>query len=131
MLDRGTVFELAGDFALVEIAGTEKCRGCAACQIFASGRSGVAAVNGLGAVVGDEVEVEIVPATKVAAPALAFGLPFLCFVFGIIVGAIWSEPFSLLGGALGLIVGLVGARWLDGYFFGRGTFRSSLVRKLT
>jgi len=131
MLDRGKVFELDGDTALVEIAGTGECRGCAACQMFAAGRPGVAAVNGIGAVIGDEVEVEIVPAAKMSAPALAFGLPFLCFIFGVIAGAIWSELFSFIGGAIGLAVGLIGARWLDLYFFGRGTFRSRLVRKLT
>ncbi|MFA4843882.1 MAG: SoxR reducing system RseC family protein [Candidatus Margulisiibacteriota bacterium] len=131
MLDRGKVFALDGGSALVDIAGVGECRGCAACQMFAAGHKGVAAVNGVGAVIGDEVEVEIVPVTKMSAPALAFGLPFLCFLFGVIAGAIWSELFSFIGGAIGLAVGLISARWLDLYSFGRGTFRSRLVRKLT
>lgn len=131
MLDRGVVFKLDGDSALVDIAEVGECRGCSACRIFGSGHKGVAALNQIGAVVGDEVEVEIAKAAKVSAPALAFGFPFLCFMFGVVAGAIWSELFSFIGGAVGLTIGLVGARWLDGYFFGRGTFNCRLIRKLT
>ena len=127
MLDRGLVYRVEGDQALVEMFPEAKCRGCAACHLLAPGRHGLTAANPLGAKVGDQVEVEITAEANRLIPLVVFGLPIVCFLLGLAVGSLFSELWSivlalfLLGASFGLV------RRFDRFAAGQAGFQSRIV----
>jgi len=130
ILDRGVVFKIEGSQALVEVVPPSECRGCTACQVFSSGKKGLAAENAAGAGVGDRVQVEVSPAAGVAAPIIAFGIPILFFLIGVVSGSLLSELFSILFGVLFLAAGMLLVRLLDRSIAGQKIFKCRIVRIL-
>jgi positive regulator of sigma E activity len=127
VLDRGVVYQLDGDQALVEMFPEAKCTGCAACQLLAPGRHGLAAANLIGAKVGDKVEVEITQETNRLIPLVVFGLPIGFFVAGLAVGSIFSETWGIILALAALLVSFGLVRWFDRYAAGQARFQSRIV----
>ena len=127
MLERGVVYQLAGDQALIEMFPAAKCRGCAACQLLAPGRHGLTAANPIGAKVGDKVEVEITQEANRLVPLVVFGLPIIFFIVGLAVGSFISEAWSIILALLALGAGFGLVRWFDRYAAGQSRFLSRIV----
>jgi len=127
VLDRGVVYRLDGDRALIEMFPEAKCRGCAACQLLAPGRHGLTAANPLGAKVGDQVEVEITAEANRLIPLIVFGLPIGCFVLGLAAGSLFSELWSIILALLFLGASFYLVRRFDRFAATQARFQSRIV----
>ncbi|MDD4179489.1 MAG: SoxR reducing system RseC family protein [Candidatus Margulisbacteria bacterium] len=131
MLDRGIVCRIEGEKAFIEIAASEKCRGCSACQLLASGQKGVEAENLVGAKIGDLVEVDIPVKGKMLAPIIAFGLPVFFLFLGIILGSFISQRYAIIWGLIFFAVSIRLVRLLDDLLAARPAFKNRITRRLT
>jgi len=106
----GRIEKLEGsmaDVCLTDESCGHDCSTCAGCSKKTKGRM-IKAENTAGAAVGDNVVLKA-PTGKIAvASFLVFFLPVLLTVGGYVLGRqmMWSRPFSLLAGIIGLVLGV-------------------------
>ena len=87
MRQTGYVVADAGGFARVAIGEHLECRKCGAClATVGKKRREIKAENGIGAGVGDKVEVETAPGFMVAAAFLLYILPIVAGAAGALIG---------------------------------------------
>jgi len=130
MLDRGKVCRIEGEKAFIEIVASEKCQGCQACQLLASGQREVAAENRIEAKIGDLVEVDISERGKVLAPLVVFGLPVFFVFLGIILGSFISQRYAIIWGIIFLALSLRLVRLIDDLLSERKVIKNIIIRKL-
>lgn len=118
------VEEGVADIALGEHLECNKCGACLA--TIGKKRKSIKAANGMGADIGDRVEVETPPGFTVAAAFVLFIFPVLAAIAGAIAGRGWL-PAVGLGGTAGAVVmaavffafSLVVIRYIDRVYFSR------------
>jgi positive regulator of sigma E activity len=117
----GTVVEVEGDRAVVELETTESCGSSAACGCCAALQSGRRRLqvekNDLEA--GDTVEVTMPAASGYLSILVVFGLPLALFVVGMVIGARFEPPggandmATIIGGVAGLALAVVVAVFVN------------------
>jgi sigma-E factor negative regulatory protein RseC len=126
MEERVQVVAVQGGHAVVRAASP--AGGCGSCAM--QGGCGVSALgkllrrqgrtwkvaNTVAAKVGDEITVAVPDAAVLAAAFVAYLLPLLCLLAGAAVAASTGtgDPLVALGAGLGLVAGIVLARWQSG-----------------
>ncbi len=125
--ESGTVIKCDGEFADVETERKSSCGGCSAtgvcgtavlAKVFGNRRSIVRVVNSIAANEGDRVVVGLQDGALIRASLVFYIVPILGMLAGAILGEavaeklglIMMEPFSIIGGLLGLISGFMFAR---------------------
>lgn len=93
MKEVGIVRGQQGKKAQVSIQRHAACGDCGACHV---GRDKMTmeatAYNGIGAKVGERVEVEMQFANVMKASMIAYGIPLVVFILGAVVGFYWINP---------------------------------------
>ncbi len=93
-MERGIVRELRGSKAFVEFKSQEACSTCSSkiiCSPSAGSTRRVAAVNALGASIGDTVDVDESELSEIRMAFLQYGIPMIGFVTAV-VGASLISP---------------------------------------
>ncbi len=136
MKQTGIVQRVHGPYVDVLVSRPDACHGCGACKLAADGPRTVTARNEAGAVVGDGVELELSGAMLMRAAGLAYGVPLVMFMLGLLAG----EPIAR---GIGLAIGSSLAAAIAGFIFlgagygivhlcdrslGVGAFMSAAVR---
>jgi len=111
----GTVVEVEGDRAVIELETNESCgssASCGCCSALQSGRRRLRVErNGLEA--GDDVEVTMPAASGYLSALVVFGLPLVLFVVGMLIGGQFepaggaNDMATIIGGVCGLAVAVV------------------------
>ena len=126
MRQKAVVLETNGKIAVIEVSRASMCEGCqnhggcgGHCEltglVAASGKMKAKAVNGIGAVVGDTVEVETGSGTVLGYAALVFLLPIVvCGLFYFLSGLVFaSQTASVIGAAAGFVLTFAGIAVFD------------------
>jgi sigma-E factor negative regulatory protein RseC len=125
--ERAVVISCSGEFADIETERKSSCGGCSAngvcgvgvlAKVFGRRRSIVQVINSIGAKEGDRVIVGLQDGALVRGSFVFYIVPILTMIAGAILSDIFAgrmgltttEPFSILGGLLGLMLGLFLAR---------------------
>jgi positive regulator of sigma E activity len=111
MRETGKVVSTRNDRAEVEVAARGECEHCTAagiCNWTGTSLRKVLAVNRVGAVAGDVVELETVEGTGAKSNLMVFGIPVLLMLAGVLVGglALRKDLWSGILSGVGLVVGL-------------------------
>lgn len=109
----GTVVEVDGDRALVELETNESCgsgAACGCCSAMQSGRRRLH-VERSDLQAGDSVEVTMPAASAYLSALTVFGLPLVLFLAGILIGQMFALPDGSIGMApiIGGVAGLAAA----------------------
>ncbi|NLM64229.1 MAG: SoxR reducing system RseC family protein [Firmicutes bacterium] len=124
-----------GQFVEVLAQRPDACKSCGACKLAESGPHSVTAINRVGAVEGDWVELELDSAHMLRAVAIAYGIPLLAFITGLILGEPVARQLGLrirpslaaaIGGFLLLAIGYYFVHLYD-RSLGAGAFMPSAV----
>lgn len=108
------------------------CSHCSGCELTITGDLTVKADNKLGSRPGDLVLVESENKQILGAAAVMYLVPFLLFfaAYGLCRHLQLGEKVSVLVSFLGLLLGLLPARWLDRRYKTKETVRFRIVRIL-
>jgi positive regulator of sigma E activity len=107
-IETGTVIGVTEGKALVQVQMGEPCAGCAAhrpCSAMGSGFRQIEADNRLGAAVGDRVQIDCPPQSRVVSAAVLFFFPIVLALVGYFVG--YSVQPTEGGGIVGTFAGLI------------------------
>ncbi len=118
MREKGKVVEMADFIAKISLEPSEACKDCPSCNFCRpSGSTRIIEVeNRIGAQVGDEVFIEISHKKSLIAILLLFGVPVLLGLIGLVVGAHYSEGYSVFLGISGFVLGLILAKVINNIF---------------
>ena len=100
----GIVTKCEKDFAFVRITRDSMCGdNCGSCNLCGNKNIEIKAINSKGAKPGDRVEMNMPEQSGFSASLLAYGMPMLILIAGIIVGAVlgYAELFGVI--SLGVI----------------------------
>lgn len=98
----GRVAVLKDGFATVQFTRSKMCKHCGACIYLGDSEAQVDIKNTLGAAAGDFVRVELQAKSFLQANLLAYVLPLIALIAGVLLGTRWSDW-------LGIVLGLAGA----------------------
>lgn len=112
MRETGKVIEVNGDYVKILIKRGTACGSCGACQV---GREKLemimTAENVIGAEIGDTVEVDLETTDLITAALIAYGLPLVALIAGIVGGyygflyfGISSNSSQVIASFLGLVL---------------------------
>jgi sigma-E factor negative regulatory protein RseC len=90
MKQTGTVQSVRGPYVDVLVKRPDACHGCGACKLANDEPRIVAARNDVGALAGDTVEIELSGDILMRAVGLAYGVPLVMFMLGLLLG----EPIA-------------------------------------
>ena len=104
MRETGTVVEMAGHVARVQVEQGPHCGSCCACSALSGGSAELDVPTDTTLEVGSRVVVEIPEQSSWVSSLLLFGLPLVGLVAGVVVGQEW-QPFGLGSNGAALILG--------------------------
>ena len=135
MRETGVVITQQGDLVQVQMTKREKCGECNVCHAFGPGHMVIEADNGIGANIGDVVDVEIEPHKVLTYSFLLFVFPILMMIAGYYVGRFISDQFAASGDLFailcsffGLLLSLVFLRMYDRRIRKRGKSSARVMR---
>ncbi len=106
-----------GERAVVQINRGAQCRGCTACSAFGEGAMRLEALNPVGALPGDQVEVRVEPRRVVRNAMLVFIFPLIMMVGGYFVGSALhrrpEELYGIAGSTAGLVLAFLLLKLID------------------
>ncbi|HOA15201.1 MAG TPA: SoxR reducing system RseC family protein [Bacillota bacterium] len=121
MQQLGRVLSREQGWAVLEIVRPSACKGCGMCQPSANAKR-VKAICDIDAGVGDYVTVEMKDGDVLKAAGIAYGVPLLGFLAGMVAGnglSVYlgrqasSDLFSAVGGFVFLFLAYIGVRKYD------------------
>jgi len=111
IIERGTVIAASEGSVDVRLAGGSACESCGACcHVDRDGVTVEGAANKPGAVVGDQVEVEIPEGSDTRAGVIVFIVPAVGLLAGYLAGYLVARAVGVtgdLGGAIGAVTAVV------------------------
>ena len=135
MKEFALVLEAHDDKAVIEVARSSACAGCSKCMIGRENQTVQAEVeNTIAAKAGDVVEVEMEFSSILSASFIVYGVPFIGFILGALLGYYVVSDFIMISqDILGLICGLIviilayiGIKALDK----KGLFKENFTMKI-
>jgi sigma-E factor negative regulatory protein RseC len=109
MRETGKVIEVSGNYAKILIKRGTACGDCGACQV---GREKLEMVmtaeNVIGADVGDSVEIDLETMNLLSAALIAYGLPLVALIVGIVGGYYGFLYFGMSIGTSQVIASFLG-----------------------
>lgn len=130
MREFGTVINIDGKNAAVELPKNEACERCRACSVGASGLMCLEVVNGVGAQVGDKVEVEVSEGFVIRSLLILYLGPVIALFIGYFLGALISERLGIALALLSVVLYFIALRLFDKLLAARGKSASRIVRIL-
>ena len=111
MREAGTVVEIKGEMAVVELARTKACQNCKVCLTSSDSYKMITeAKNAVNASVGDEIYLELESRNVIVASLIVYILPLLLMSLGYFLGAfLGARIFGARSAELtGIVVGFAG-----------------------
>ncbi|HNU94672.1 MAG TPA: SoxR reducing system RseC family protein [Bacillota bacterium] len=133
MKQTGRVQSVHGPYVDVLVKRPDACHGCGACKLASDEPRTVTARNDVGASVGDTVEIELSGATLMRAVGLAYGVPLVMFMLGLLLGEPITRRIGLavnasLASAITAFIFLAAGYYVIHYYdrsLGAGAFMSA------
>lgn len=109
MREKAIVIDEHGDQAKIQIIRSSACAHCRGCSIGSSEKKEVHlwAKNPLKAKPGQTVEVELTKTAFFKATILAYLVPLIAFIVGLIIGYQLTNPFKITQEIFALIIGIL------------------------
>ena len=133
MKQTGVVQSAHGPYVDVLVKRPDACHGCGACKLASDEPRVVTARNDVGALAGDIVEIELSGATLMRAVGLAYGVPLVMFMLGLLLGEPIARRIGLavnasLASAITAFIFLAAGYYVIHYYdrsLGAGAFMSA------
>ncbi len=138
MREEGTVVEVSGSIARIEIEAKPHCSHCKICDVGREGERILETENTVGASPGDKVILEVPPGQIIKTSLVVYGVPLLGLVGGVALGYLVAGPLGIPGkkdllgiilAAAGLAAALALVALYDRRLTARGTQRVKIVEK--
>ncbi|MDO5110987.1 MAG: SoxR reducing system RseC family protein [Clostridia bacterium] len=100
MQQTGQVIAVENGTATVRIQRCEACEHCGACFRIGEKEADILLHNPVGARVGDYVAIHMRPQNVLLASAIAYGIPLCALLIGVLLGSLWGDVYTALGGVL-------------------------------
>jgi len=118
MEEKGTVTEVSGNIAKVEVDKKQACEACTAssfCNATGERSNIIDATNEIGAQTGQKVIIEFVPGSIIKGSFLVYIVPIIMLVLFSSVAQLVTkkEIFSIIWGVLGIVISFVIIRSVD------------------
>lgn len=109
----GLVIAVSDGQAVLRFERGKMCKRCGACLAVGAREMEMTLNNTLGVAVGDRVSVQLSGAQVAGASLIAYGIPLLLLLAGILLGSLVSDFAALAGGIGGCVVSALLLRLLD------------------
>ena len=138
METRARVIECGDGIALVEAERQSGCgncdpvRGCgksSMSKLFCSKPRRFEVIDPIGTKAGDEVSIGIREGALLRGSIAVYLVPMMTLVAGALLGNGWGERVSILGGAIGLVLGFLWARHYSAVNRGNTRFQPFIVKR--
>ena len=128
-MDRvGEVVEILEDGkAVVRFERTKACKNCKMCANAGENHALTEVENTLKAKVGDLVEISLHSKSLIQATLIAYGIPLILLLAGVIVGSMWSDAVGAIAGIVLALVSFVILRLLEPRFSRVKTFKPRMI----
>lgn len=127
----GKIIKSKGEFAFVKLTRTTACSGCHGCGNSEddSDEIEIRALNEKGANIGDIVEVNMDNQDVLVAAAIAYGIPFVALLSGVLLGnfLFGSELFSIIIGFIFLALSYLGINTKENEFYNSKKYVPEIV----
>ena len=130
MLQRGFVLAADDQTAVVRFRRSSACGHCHACFGEGAEEGEIALANPLHARPGDTVELQIHARSVLTASAIAYGVPLIALLAGALLGSLWGDMGTAVGGLLFTAGAFLLLRALNGRLSRAAEFRPRMVRVL-
>jgi sigma-E factor negative regulatory protein RseC len=132
MIEVGTIKEIYGNKAKVQIKKHSACKKCGVCKYDVDEKLVIAeAENAAGAKIGDEVEVQMDFDVLLSASLIAYIIPITVFIIGCVIGFyLISDNNPIVSFAAGLVF-IAGAYVVIKFFDRKGKFKKKYSMKIT
>lgn len=113
MTETGQVIRVDGDKVVLQMVRNAACGSCNACSMAAESKNlELSALNLCAAKAGDLVEIRLETDSFLSAVAIAYGIPLLCLLAGMIAGYLVAgkiapaqvEGISIIGGLTAMVI---------------------------
>jgi positive regulator of sigma E activity len=129
MKEKGIVVEIQGSIATIELVPSEACKTCPSGSICRpAGKTRVMkAENGIKAVIGNKVLIEISARQSMIAVFFLFVFPVFLGLIAILIFARYGSSFMAVAGIIGLTIGLSLAKIIDSYLHRMGKLLPKII----
>ncbi len=127
MQQTGKVLEIEGEYALVQFQRTKACGNCNACMSLGDGMAAVKIKNTLNAHPGDHVHIQLHANSFLKATAIAYGVPLLALLIGVILGALISDVAAICMGLGFALLAFLLLRLLETRFSRMQEFKPRMI----
>ena len=111
----------------VRFERTKACKNCKMCANAGENHALAEVENTLQAKVGDQVEISLHSKSLIQATLIAYGIPLVLLLLGVIVGSRWSDTVGAILGVLLALVSFVILRLLEPRFSRMTTFKPRMI----
>lgn len=124
----GEVVEILEDGkAVVRFERTKACKNCKMCANAGENHALTEVENTLKAKVGDMVEISLHSKSLIQATLIAYGIPLVLLLVGVIVGSMWSDAVGAIAGIALALVSFAILRLLEPRFSRVKTFKPRMI----
>lgn len=109
----GVVVAIDGETARLRFERGKMCAHCGACLAIGAREMEMSLPNTLGAVVGDQVSVQLLGKQVAGASLIAYGIPLLLLLLGIWLGSRHSDLAAILCGIGGCLLSFIVLKMID------------------
>ena len=113
--------------AVVRFERTKACKNCKMCANAGENHALTEVENTLKAKVGDLVEISLHSKSLIQATLIAYGIPLILLLAGVIVGSMWSDAVGAIAGIVLALVSFVILRLLEPRFSRVKTFKPRMI----
>ena len=113
--------------AVVRFERTKACKNCKMCANAGENHALTEVDNTLKANVGDMVEISLHSKSLIQATLIAYGIPLVLLLAGVIVGSMWSDAIGAIAGIVLALVSFVILRLLEPRFSKVTTFKPRMI----
>jgi len=113
--------------AVVRFERTKACKNCKMCANAGENHALTEVENTLKAKVGDHVEISLHSKSLIHATLIAYGIPLVLLLVGVIVGSMWSDAVGAIAGIVLALVSFVIPRLLEPRFSRVKTFKPRMI----
>ena len=113
--------------AVVRFERTKACKNCKMCANAGENHALTEVENTLKAKVGDMVEISLHSKSLIQATLIAYGIPLILLLAGVIVGSMWSDAVGAIAGIVLALVSFVILRLLEPRFSRVKTFKPRMI----
>lgn len=113
--------------AVVRFERTKACKNCKMCANAGENHALTEVENTLRTKVGDAVEISLHSKSLLQATLIAYGIPLLMLLIGVVVGSMWSDAVGAIAGIVLALAAFAILRLLEPRFSRMTTFKPRMI----